>query len=296
MSEVTPSSTPVALLGIGLMGEPMAISLLQRDVDLRVWNRTHSKTTAVRDAGATAYTDLTEACAGAKVVVLMLSDSRAVSDVLFEHNLLETLEPGTVVVDMSSIAPADAIANHRRLANAGIGYLDCPVSGGTRGASDGTLTIFVGGEQAHLEQARWVLEAFGTPWHLGPAGSGQFAKLANQIIVAITIGAVAEAIRLAEDVGLNVPNLLASLGGGFADSRILREHGPRIATRDFSPGGAVKLHLKDMNNALEAAANTELPLTELVTSLFQRLVDDGMGELDHSALFLASGMRDKVSE
>jgi 2-hydroxy-3-oxopropionate reductase len=269
------------------MGAPIAARLLGAGFEVAVWNRTAQKADDLAQLGARRAATPAGACDAAEMVVLMLTDAAAVAEVLFDHGVADSLAQHSLVVDMSSIAPAAARDHASRLAARGLSALDAPVSGGTGGARDGSLTIFVGGAGADFERARALFDALGTAHHLGPAGSGQVAKCANQLIVAVTIAAVAEAFELGASAGLDVAALRQSLMGGFADSRILREHGQRMVERAFEPGGSVRNQVKDLAAVLAVAEQHALPLpvTELVTSLYRQAAQR-FGDLDHSALLL----------
>ena len=279
----------ISLLGCGLMGAPMARRLLAAGHPLTVWNRTRHKAEALREAGATVAATPAEAVARADIVITMLEHGGVVQTVLFEgpEAAVHGLRAGTLVVDMSSILPEQAQDHAARLAAVGAAALDAPVSGGTLGAEAGTLAIMAGGEDAAFERARPVLLALGRPVHVGPAGSGQLAKLANQMIVGITIGAVAEALLLAERGGADPARVREALRGGFADSRILEVHGQRMVDGDFAKRGSMAIQLKDLNNALHTGAQLGFdgPITALLAQLYQDGVDHGLAELDQSALF-----------
>ena len=279
----------ISLLGCGLMGAPMARRLLAAGHPLTVWNRTRHKAEALREAGATVAATPAEAVARADIVITMLEHGGVVQTVLFEgpEAAVHGLRAGTLVVDMSSILPEQAQDHAARLAAVGAAALDAPVSGGTLGAEAGTLAIMAGGEDAAFERARPVLLALGRPVHVGPAGSGQLAKLANQMIVGITIGAVAEALLLAKRGGADPARVREALRGGFADSRILEVHGQRMVDGDFAKRGSMAIQLKDLNNALHTGAQLGFdgPITALLAQLYQDGVDHGLAELDQSALF-----------
>jgi 3-hydroxyisobutyrate dehydrogenase-like beta-hydroxyacid dehydrogenase len=206
------------------------------------------------------------------------------------------MRPGTVFIDMSSIKPREARDHFDLLKAKAISALDAPVSGGTKGATDGTLAIMAGGEEAAFETARPALSAMGRPTLVGPPGTGQLAKLANQGIVATTIGIVAEAMLLMQSAGADMNRLREALKGGFADSVILQQHGKRMADNDFTPGGRSSLQLKDLNNLLEEAAalRLKLPQAELQQQRFHRFVHELDGaDLDHAGLFLELKDRQK---
>jgi 3-hydroxyisobutyrate dehydrogenase-like beta-hydroxyacid dehydrogenase len=193
-----------------------------------------------------------------------------------------------LLIDMSSIAPRDARDHAGRLAAVGVAHLDAPVSGGPSGAEHGTLAIMVGGTPEHFERACPLLNHLGRPTLVGPSGSGALAKLCNQIIVALSIGAVAEALLLARVCGADPGKVREALTGGFADSLVLQVHGRRMLDRSFAPGGASRLQLKDLQSILDTAADAglTLPLAGHVAALYESLVANGGAELDHSALMI----------
>jgi len=279
----------IAFLGIGLMGAPMAANLLKGGFALTAWNRTAAKAAALAADGAKVAATATDAVRGADIVVTMLSNGPAVEEVLFGGDAVaDAIGKGALVIDMSSIPPATARAHAGRLAARGIAHLDAPVSGGTGGARDGKLVIMAGGSSEDFARAQPVFTPLGNPTLVGGAGAGQLAKLCNQAIVGITIGAVAEALLLAAAGGADPAAVREALMGGFADSRILREHGQRMLNRRFLPGFAIVNQVKDLDTVLDTAleAKLRLPLSERVTGLFRQLLkDDGAG-FDHSALLL----------
>ncbi|TDP88188.1 2-hydroxy-3-oxopropionate reductase [Aquabacterium commune] len=289
----TPSHVAhIALLGCGLMGQPMARRLLQAGHTLTVWNRTRSKAEALVGDGAQVAATPASAVAGADVVITMLDNGEVVRQVLFESSghggsAADAMRPGCLFIDMGSILPAQAQAHARDLAPRGLRVLDAPVSGGTLGAQAGTLAIMVGGAAADFDAAVPVLSALGRPVHVGPAGSGQLAKLANQMIVGITIGAVAEALLLVERGGADPAKVREALRGGFAESRILEVHGQRMVEGDFAKRGSLAIQLKDLRNALHTAGEMafDAPITEALRGLYADAADHGMGDLDQSGLF-----------
>ena len=276
----------VALLGTGIMGAPMARNIAAAGFDLTVWNRTRAKAERLADVARIADS-AAEAVAAADAVVTMVDDSAAVTEVCFGGpRAAFASREGALFIDMSSIQPSVARDHAARLAAAGRRHLDSPVSGGEGGAMDGTLAIMTGGEAADYREAEPLLQSMGRPVHVGGHGAGQVAKLANQQIVGITIGAVAEALMLAQEGGCDPAAARQALMGGFADSRILQVHGQRMLDRDWVPGGAVQFQLKDLENALEAAreAGLTLPLTEKARDAFRTLGGEmGMHRLDHAS-------------
>jgi 2-hydroxy-3-oxopropionate reductase len=275
----------VALLGLGNMGLPMARNLAAAGLPLTVWNRSPGRSDGL---GVRVAQSPAEAATGADAVVLMLADGRASAEVLGPGGVLDACRPGTLVIDMASIPPELARRHAMDCVERGLGHLDAPVSGGTTGAEAGTLAIMVGGTPEDFERARPVLTPLGRATLVGPAGAGQLAKLANQVIVAVTIGAVAEGLLLAAAGGADPAAVVDALRGGFADGPILRGHGARMIARDFVPGGRSRWQLKDLDTvAAEAEAlGLVLPLAETVRAAFRTLVGHGGADLDHSALAL----------
>jgi 2-hydroxy-3-oxopropionate reductase len=276
----------IAFLGTGLMGAPMCQNLLSAGLPLTVWNRSLAKAEPLAKRGAVVADSPQSAAADADVVITMLSDGPAVAAVMFEQGAADAIREGVTHIDMSSIGADEAIEHAKRHAERGVRYLDSPVSGGTRGASAGELAIMTGGDAETFAAMQPVFAALGQATHVGPNGCGQLAKLANQVIVAITIGAVSEAFILAGGGGADRTKVREALQGGFASSRILTEHGQRMVDRAFEPGGPAKFQLKDLHNALSAAdrLELELPITKLLHGLFDAMVQSGKGDMDHSGL------------
>ena len=279
-------SPSIAFLGTGLMGAPMCQNLLSAGLPLTVWNRSLAKAEPLAKRGAVVADSPQSAVADADAVITMLSDGPAVSAVMFEQGAADAIREGATHIDMSSIGADEAIEHAKRHAERGVRYLDSPVSGGTRGASAGELAIMAGGDAETFAAMQPVFAALGQATHVGPNGCGQLAKLANQIIVAITIGAVSEAFILAGGGGADRAKVREALQGGFASSRILTEHGQRMVNRAFEPGGPAKFQLKDLRNALSAAERLglDLPITKLLHKLFDAMVQSGKGDMDHSGL------------
>jgi 2-hydroxy-3-oxopropionate reductase len=279
-------SQKIAFLGTGLMGAPMCQCLLTAGYELTVWNRSQGKARGLESSGATVAETPVDAVRDAEILITMLTDGPVVEEVVFEQGVAEALRPGAIHIDMSSIGLDEAVEHASRHAIRGIGYLDAPVSGGTKGATSGELAIMAGGDADTFQSMIPVFEAMGRPTHVGPVGCGQLSKLANQVIVAITIGAVSEAFILADAGGANCGSVREALKGGFASSRILSEHGLRMVERNFEPGGPAKFQVKDLVNALKAAErlNLDLPITKLLHRLFNDMVESGGAGLDHSAL------------
>ena len=276
----------IAFLGTGLMGEPMCHNLLEAGLPLTVWNRSTKKTKRLAKRGAKAPDSPHVAVAGADVVITMLSDGPAVAELMFELGVADKISNGATRIDMGSIGADEAIEHAKRHAKQGVAYLDAPVSGGTRGAAAGELAIMAGGKAETFAAMQPVFAPLGQATHVGPSGCGQLAKLANQVIVAITIGAVSEAFILAGGGGADRAQVREALQGGFASSRILTEHGQRMVDRTFEPGGPAKFQVKDLRNALKAAEQLglDLPITKLIHKLFDDMVNSGKADMDHSGL------------
>ena len=291
-------SHKITLIGTGLMGAPMSRNLMKAGHALTVWNRSAHRAVPLVDAGAKTADTAAQAIAGAEVIITMLSDGFATEALLADDMFRAALTPGMLWIDMSSAKPEHARAQSLMLAGIGVGHLDAPVSGGTKGAEGGTLAIMAGGDAQVFKKAQPIFTALGRAVHVGPSGAGQLCKLANQTIVAVTISAVAEAILLAEKGGADPSALRAALKGGFADSVILQQHGERMAAGNFAPGGLSKFQLKDLDNTLaEAAAlSLELPSTQAVRDRFAYFIEkmDG-GDLDHSGLYLELKQRNGLS-
>ena len=277
----------ISFIGTGLMGFPMAKNLLKKNLDLKIFSRTLKKSKPLEEFGGKIINSLSEAIIDSDIILTMLTDDDAVEKVLGNSDFLKNLKPSSTVIDMSSIKPKIAIKYGKLLKENNVNFLDAPVSGGTIGAEQGSLAIMVGGDQKIFDNAIDVLKIMGNPTLVGPIGSGQISKLANQIIVGVTIGAVAEAITLCEKAGVDGNKFIKALSGGFADGKILQNHGKRMIKKDFSPKGKVSTHLKDMNNILECANdfNTQLPISNLIQTMFKSLVDNGNSDDDHSALY-----------
>jgi 2-hydroxy-3-oxopropionate reductase len=276
----------VAFLGIGLMGKPMATRLARAGYPLRVWNRTAAKAEALRATGAAPHADLHDAVRGADIVISMLEAGPIVGQVI--DGALPALAKGTLWIDMSSTRQDEALTFAARLQQPGCRFIDSPVSGGVGGAEAGQLAIMAGADAADYAQAEPVLRVLGNPKAVGPVGSGQVAKLCNQLLVGATINVVAEALLLAEAAGADPAAVRDAISKGFAGSRVLEVHGQRMLERNFMPGGQVKTQLKDQRNILAAArdAGVTLPVTELVTRQYET-IEAVLPHADHSAALIA---------
>ncbi len=277
----------IGFIGIGLMGLPMAKNILKAGYNLKVFNRTKSKAEPLKEYGAKITNTIQDLVKECDIVITMLTEDVSVDDVMNSSDFLENLKSKATVIDMSSVKPSTATKHGNNLKIKNINYLDAPVSGGTNGAEEASLAIMVGGDQKVFDNAFDVLKTMGNPTLVGPVGSGQVSKLANQIIVGLTIGAVAEAITLCEKAGADPNKMIKALSGGWADSKILQTHGKRMIEKDFTPKGRTYTHLKDMNNILDCANsyNTHLPISNLVKEMYKTLVENGHGETDHSSLY-----------
>ncbi|NRB19467.1 MAG: NAD(P)-dependent oxidoreductase [Rhodobacteraceae bacterium] len=279
----------VGLLGTGLMGAPMARNLLAAGYPVQVWNRSAAKAEALVADGAMFCGSLRQVVTGADFIISMLSDGSVTAAIVADPDVASALRRGAIWLEMSSVKPDEARAQRDHLIGLGVKHLDAPVSGGTKGAEAATLAIMVGGDRAVFDAATEVLQAMGRPVYVGPSGAGQLAKLANQGIVASAIGAVAEAMLLLEEGGADPAAVRDALKGGFADSTILQQHGERMTTRNFAPGGLSRIQLKDLDNLLEQAAllDLDLPMSQAMRDRFAHLCEDmGGGDLDHSGLYL----------
>lgn len=283
----------VAFIGTGIMGSPMARQLVCAGFNVKAWNRTTSKIDALKTYGVRPCVSIEEAYKNVDFIVIMLSSGEVVDEVLFSKDLegglfIKYARPGTSVVVMSSI-PVDTSRRQAELVKSfGLRYVDAPVSGGEKGAKEATLTIMAGGSNEDIEVVRPLLEALGRVTHVGPAGSGQLAKLANQAIVGISIGAVAEALLLVKAGGGDTEATWQALQGGFADSTVLRQHGMRMLEQDFEPGAQAHIQLKDLLTAEQEAARAEieLPILSLLKTLYEDMCNNGHDKLDHSALYV----------
>ena len=269
------------------MGLPMSKNIAKAGYNLTVFNRSKNKAEPLKEFGAKISNTLKDAVDGSDIIITMLTDDTAVDAVMNNSDFLENLKSGSIVIDMSSVKPTTATKHGNNLKLKNVNYLDAPVSGGTIGAEEASLAIMVGGEQNIFDDAFDILKKMGNPTLVGPIGSGQVSKLANQIIVGLTIGAVAEAVTLCEKAGADPNKMIKALSGGWADSKVLQTHGKRMINKDFTPKGRTSVHLKDMNNILECANNynTHLPISNLVKEMYKSLVDKGHGETDHSSLY-----------
>ncbi|MDB3971663.1 NAD(P)-dependent oxidoreductase [Candidatus Pelagibacter sp.] len=277
----------IGFIGIGLMGFPMSKNLIKSGYNLKAYNRSQDKADRLKEFGAEISLSIKEVVTNVDVVITMLTDDAAVEKVMSSDEFISNIKKGATVIDMSSVNPVITKKYADILKEKNINYLDAPVSGGTIGAEEASLAIMVGGDEKTFEQCYNLLKILGNPTLVGPVTSGQISKLANQIIVGVTIGAVAEAVTLCEKSGTNPNKMIEALSGGWADSKILQTHGKRMISKDFSPKGKTTTQLKDMTNIINAgkAVETHLPISSLIKEMYKDLVADGHGNTDHSSLY-----------
>ena len=278
----------VAFIGLGILGRPMAINLLKAGHSVFAHGRRPESMAPLVQAGCNSCASMAEAAAQAEVTIIMVSDTLDVKQVLFaEGGVAEGAQPGSVVVDMSTISPTATQRYAERLAERGVAMLDAPVSGGDVGAINATLSIMVGGKPDVFERVKPLFEAMGKNIVLvGDHGAGQVAKACNQIVVAVTIEAVAEALTFARKSGVDPAKVRDALMGGFAASRILEVHGKRMLDNNYQPGFKTKLHQKDLNIVMQTAKELglALPAASLVMQHLNALMGMGDAELDSAAV------------
>jgi 2-hydroxy-3-oxopropionate reductase len=277
----------VGFVGTGLMGLPMAKNILSKRFKLNVWNRTPGKTLELEKKGAKVFKDIKDLVQNSKVIVSMLANDDVCKAILIKK-IQPYLQKGQIVIDMSSTTQNTALEIGKSLKKKKAIFLDAPVSGGTIGAENGTLAIMVGGDKKIFNTVMPLFKSMGTAIYVGKTGCGQVAKLANQTIVGISIGAVSEALILAEAAGADPKAVREIMLRGFAGGPILKNHGLRILTKNFKPGGKASTQLKDMNNIIATAKKYKLnlPIAKKVQELYAKTVKSGRANLDHSALYL----------
>jgi len=278
----------LGFIGLGIMGGAMAANLLKAGFDLTVWNRTPSRITPLVQAGAAVGDSPADVAARSSIVITCVSDTSDVQEVILgPQGVAKGARPGALVIDCSTISPQATRAIAARLNEGGVHLLDAPVSGGSEGAAKGTLSIMVGGDAAQMERARPVLQAMGkTITHVGPQGAGQMVKLVNQVLVVVTMQAVAEALLLAQAGGLDLEQTLAAVSGGAAGSWMLSNRGPQVIHRDWRPGFTIDLQQKDLRLVLETADQLGIPVpaTALVFQFYRTLQQQGLGGDGNHAL------------
>ncbi|MDE0435468.1 MAG: NAD(P)-dependent oxidoreductase [Bryobacterales bacterium] len=279
----------VGFVGLGIMGAPMAANLIGAGFALNVYNRTPGKCEALERLGAKAYPKPSKLASASEVVVTIVSDTPDVEAVLFgENGLVEGLEPGSVVIDMSTISPTRTVEFAARLADQQVDMLDAPVSGGDKGAIAGTLSIMVGGKQEAFNRCLPLFEAMGKNIvYTGPNGNGQKTKLVNQVVGSLNLLAMIEGLRMAEKAGLDPQRTLDAVGAGAAGSWMWTHLGPRVAQRDFAPGFMIRLHQKDLRLAAEFMRDLgiDMPGTALSHELFTEALHKGLGEQGNQGLY-----------
>jgi 2-hydroxy-3-oxopropionate reductase len=278
----------IGFIGLGIMGRPMAHNLLKAGFPLVVHNRHQVVTDEFIAAGAAAGNRPRDIAAASDVVITMLPGTAEVEEVLLgPDGVIEGAHGGLVVIDMSTNSPVATRTPADRLAERGIPMLDAPVSGGDKGAIAGTLSIMVGGDEDTFKHCLPIFQALGkTIVHVGENGAGQIVKACNQIVVALTIEAVSEALVLGSKAGVDPAKILQVLGGGLAANRVMELRGASMLAHDFTPGGRIRFHHKDLGFVLETARKygVSLPVTALVDQMFASLEMRGRGDLDHTAL------------
>lgn len=278
----------IGFIGLGIMGKPMSKNLLKAGYSLVVMDRNAGAVAEVVAAGATSASSPKAVAEACDVVITMLPNSPHVKDVVLgENGVIEGAKKGLVVIDMSSIAPLASREIHAELSKKGVDMLDAPVSGGEPKAIDGTLSVMVGGNKAIFDKHYDIMKAMaGSVVHTGDVGAGNVTKLANQVIVALNIAAMSEALVLATKAGVNPELVYQAIRGGLAGSTVLDAKAPMVLDRNFKPGFRIDLHIKDLANALDTShgVGAQLPLTAAVMEMMQALKADDMGTCDHSAL------------
>ena len=292
----------IGFIGLGIMGKPMARNVMEAGYDLVVYNRTREKAEEISGDGATVADSPREVAEGSDVVITMLPDSPDVWEVVGgENGVLEGIEEGALLVDMSTISPVVTRELAEEVEERGASMLDAPVSGGDVGAQEGTLSIMVGGGEEDFERARPLFEVMGqTITHVGPSGAGQTAKAANQIVVALTIEAISEALVLGSKAGAAPEKILEALSGGLAGSKVMEAKREKFLSHTFDPGFRVELHHKDLGIALAAGREygVPLPVTAIVDQMLGSLKVKGKGDKDHSTILtlIEEGAQHRIGE
>lgn len=278
----------IGFIGLGIMGKPMSKNLVRAGYELVVCNRSQKSVDELVEMGAVRAANGAEVASQCSVIITMLPNSPQVRDVcLGENGIADGAKEGTIVIDMSSIDPVESKKIGAELAEKGIELMDAPVSGGEPKAIDGTLSVMVGGKKESFDKYYDLLMVMaGSVVYVGELGSGNVAKLANQVIVAVNIAAVSEALTLAVKNGADPELVYQAIRGGLAGSTVLDAKAPMMMAHNFKPGFRIDLHIKDLNNALNAAhaTNTSLPLTAQLMEIMQALKNEGCGIEDHSAI------------
>jgi 3-hydroxyisobutyrate dehydrogenase-like beta-hydroxyacid dehydrogenase len=286
----------IALLGIGIMGFATGKRLRESGHEVHAWNRTQEKARRLVAFGAHVHDTPALAVREAGIVICMLESGAVVEDVLFRQGAAAAMKRGALLIDMGSSQPREARDHAARLTDFGVHHLDAPMSGGPAGAAKGDLAIMVGGKAADFLLAQPLLSVLGHATHVGPHGTGQLAKLANQMIAAATLGAVAEALLLCQKGGADMAKVKQAITGGAADSRILQVHGQRMVERDFAPRSRMTAVLNDMRNVLATAEEIgfDAPIAALFEQLYAQGVDHGLTDLDPAGLFVELASRNAM--
>lgn len=279
----------IGFIGLGIMGKPMAKNLLQAGHDLKVFNRSKESVEEMVSLGAVAAKDHQDAAIDVDILFTMLPDSPDVKRVMIgDSSVYDVAKPGLLYIDMSSILPSVSKEVGKKLQEIGVHMLDAPVSGGDLGAIAGTLAIMVGGEEEDFNKAKPLFDILGNSSVLvGPLGSGNTCKLANNMIVAGNIAILSEALAMVDAQGVDLQKVLNAIRGGSAGSSVLEAKSPKMLKEDYEPGFKIHLHIKDLKNALLTGEKTAsiMPFTTMAKELYEKLSDEGMGEKDHSALY-----------
>jgi len=288
----------IGFIGLGVMGNPMAKNLLKAGHHLIVYDIIKAKVEDLVQAGAEAAQNCRDAASRGDVIILMLPDSPEVEAVMRgEEGVLAGARPGALIIDMSSISPLVDIALEKKAREQNLRMIDAPVSGGEPGAIAGTLAIMVGGDEAAFAEAQEILHVMGkSVVRVGAIGAGQFTKLANQILVGVHLQAMSEALVFAQKAGLDVQKVYEAVRGGLAGSHVLDAKTPLVLKRNFAPGFRIRLHIKDLKNALIAGRELGIPLpaTALAQAFFEACDAAGRGDLDHGALITVTEELAKV--
>ncbi len=283
------SGRTIGFIGLGFMGKPMCCNLMKAGARLVVTNRSESPRLEMQKKGAVSVGSPAEVARQADIIIIIVADTAAVKSVLSgPEGVFAAIQPGSLVIDMGTTLLPATRSFAQEAGEKDCFYVDAPVSGGTIGAEAGNLTIMAGGSEQAFKMALPVLQVLGERiTHVGSVGAGQVAKAANQVIVGLNIGAVAEALALAKAAGVDPGRVCDALKGGFADSRILEVHGQRMVSGSYEPGAKSTIQRKDMHQAIELAAELglDMPATTLSRDLYDRLIASGGANLDHAALF-----------
>lgn len=288
----------LGFIGIGIMGKPMAKNLIDASYPLVVYDINHKALEEMVDYNAESASSCKEVASQSDIIITMLPNSPEVEKaVLGEDGVIEGVKKGQILIDMSSIAPLVSQKVAKELEKKGVDMLDAPVSGGQEKAQSGTLAIMVGGKEEVFEKCKDILEVMGKPVLVGDIGAGETTKLVNQVIVAINIAAVAEALIMGKKAGVDPKKIFEAIKGGLASSQCLIDKTPRMFTGNYEPGFRIKLHVKDLTNALETSRelHNAMPLSAQVMEMMQTLMADGYSEIDHGGLALFYEKMNKIS-